>query len=204
MYKIVNKQLRRVGATDNCIVCGMPAWPGVVAFAHIHMRDLDLSPRKDPTRVFCLCWHHHHGCYDQGYISTRELLEAEIVWIENKQRPKPHPRDINLMRRVETGEVRRFCVWINEKGKRYPTFEPGRPYQIRPLRHPELIVSPLSGAFNVGRSIGALKAHATRWMQRAADAATEEEKAACLSRAAGYQDRVKMQEQHRASRAGQP
>ena len=66
-------QLRRIDATEACIVCGMPALPGVAAFAHIHMRDLILSPACDRTRVFCLCWHHHHGCYDQGYISTIEL-----------------------------------------------------------------------------------------------------------------------------------
>jgi hypothetical protein len=40
-------------------------------------RDLHLSPRNDPTRVFCLCWHHHHGCFDQGYITTVGLLKAE-------------------------------------------------------------------------------------------------------------------------------
>jgi hypothetical protein len=80
-------QLRRIGATDHCIVCGMPALPGVAAFAHIHMRDLVLSPAGDPTRVFCLRWHHHHGCYDQGYISTMKLLQAEAIWIENKRRP---------------------------------------------------------------------------------------------------------------------
>jgi hypothetical protein len=46
-------QLRRRGATDACIVCGMPALPGVLTFAHIHLRDLHLSPHNDPTRVFC-------------------------------------------------------------------------------------------------------------------------------------------------------
>jgi hypothetical protein len=44
-------QLRRIGATDHCVVCGMPALPGVAAFAHIHMRDLTLSPAGDPSRV---------------------------------------------------------------------------------------------------------------------------------------------------------
>ncbi|MEA2736863.1 MAG: hypothetical protein QOH05_170 [Acetobacteraceae bacterium] len=29
-------QLRRIGAADHCIVCGMPALPGVTAFAHPH------------------------------------------------------------------------------------------------------------------------------------------------------------------------
>jgi hypothetical protein len=182
MYERVKKQLRRIGATDNCIVCGMPAWPGVLSFAHIHMRDLDLSPRKDPTRVFCLCWHHHHGCYDQGYISTSELLEAEMVWIENGQRPEPHPRDVALMQRVAAGEVPHICIWNEERVERHPTFEPGYPSDL-----------------SIGRSIAALKAHAKRWTQRA-DTATEEEKAAYLAKAAGYQDRAKkMQDQHRAS-----
>jgi hypothetical protein len=40
-------------------------------------RDLHLSPRRDATRVFRLCWQQHHGCYDQDYISTLELLRAE-------------------------------------------------------------------------------------------------------------------------------
>jgi hypothetical protein len=83
IYERVGNELRRIGATTNCIVCGLPASPGLLTFAHINMRDLHLSPRRDPTRVFCLCWNHHHGCYDQGYISTMELLEAELVWIEN-------------------------------------------------------------------------------------------------------------------------
>jgi hypothetical protein len=117
-------QLRRIGASDNCIICGIPALPGVAAFAHIHMRDLDLSPSGDPTRVFCLCWHHHHGCYDQGYISTMELLEAEAIWIEGKRRPKPHPRDAILMKRVKDGAVVRQCVLTEKRAKRRPTFDP--------------------------------------------------------------------------------
>src|SRR5258708_23153088 len=47
-------------------VCGIPALVGVTAFAHIHMRDLHLSPHRDATRVFHLCLQPHHGCYDQG------------------------------------------------------------------------------------------------------------------------------------------
>jgi hypothetical protein len=133
MYKRVRKQLRRVGATENCIVCGMPDLPGVLSFAHIHMRCLDLSPCRDPTRVFCLCWHHHHGCYDQGYISTRELLEAELVWIENKKRPEPHLRDIALMQRVFSGEVRRVCVWTERKVGRHPTFGLTPVLDLRPF-----------------------------------------------------------------------
>jgi hypothetical protein len=111
-------QLRRLGATGACIVCGMPGLPGVLTFAHIHLRDLQLSPRNDPTRVFCLCWQHHHGGYDQGYISTIELLWAEEIWIQNKRRPKPHPRDIALMKRVVNGEVVRQCAWTERRGAR--------------------------------------------------------------------------------------
>jgi hypothetical protein len=116
-------ELQRVGATDGCIVCGLPPLPGVLTFAHIHMRDLHLSPGNDPTRVFSLCWHHHHGCYDQGYISTFELLEAEEVWLENRRRPKPHRREIELMRRVTAGEVDRNCVWAQRRSDRAPTFQ---------------------------------------------------------------------------------
>jgi len=128
MYRRVpvnrGSQLRRVGATEACIVCGMPRLPGVTAFAHIHMRDLHLSPCNDATRVFCLCWQHHHGCYDQGYISTVELLRAEAIWIENKRRPKPHSRDIALMKGVKAGERLRHCVWTEERAVRTPEFDP--------------------------------------------------------------------------------
>jgi hypothetical protein len=94
-------ELQRAGATAHCIVCGIPDLPGVLTFAHIHIQDLALLPVSDASRVFCLCWHHHHGCYDQGYISTLELLQAEEIWIQNRRRPKPHPRDIAMMRRVK-------------------------------------------------------------------------------------------------------
>jgi hypothetical protein len=123
--RVGSQQLRRVGATDHCIICGIPGLPGVVAFAHIHMRDLHLSPKSDPTRVFCLCWLHHHGCYDQGYISTIELLEAEAVWVANKERPQPHARDSQLMQKVAAGIVTRHCVWTESKIQRIPTFDPG-------------------------------------------------------------------------------
>jgi hypothetical protein len=111
-------ELRRIGAIDACIICGMPNLPGAVTFAHIHTRDLAFLPNRDPTRVFCLCWQHHHAGYDQGYISTVELLEAEDVWIANERRPTPHPRDIALMKRVEAGEVRRCCVWSEKRVRR--------------------------------------------------------------------------------------
>jgi hypothetical protein len=104
-------QLRRVGATNNCVVCGMPTLPGVLAFGHIRIRDLHLSVPRDATRVFCLCWHRHHGCYDQSYISTAEPLKAEEIWIENQRRPKPHSRDVALMKRVKAGGVDRHRVW---------------------------------------------------------------------------------------------
>jgi hypothetical protein len=124
-------QLRRIGATEACIVCGMPALPGVTAFAHIHMRDRHLSPCNDATRVFCLCWHHHHGCYDQGYISTVELLRAEAIWIENKGRPKPHSRDSAMMKGVKGGEQLRNCVWTKRRAVRSATFDP---YSGGPIR----------------------------------------------------------------------
>jgi hypothetical protein len=38
--------------------------------------------------------------YDLCYISTLELLRAEEIWIENQRRPKPHPRDVALTKRV--------------------------------------------------------------------------------------------------------
>jgi len=47
-----------------------------------------------------------------------ELLQAEAIWIENKWRPKPHPRDIVLMRAIKDGEVVRRCVWIETQLKR--------------------------------------------------------------------------------------
>jgi len=115
-------QLRRLGATDHCIFCGIPALPGVTAFAQIHRRDLRLSPRWDATRVFCLCWHHHHGCYDQGYISTLGLLRAEEIWIENQRRPKPHIRDIALMKRVKSGAIDRRCAWTERRVARQAIF----------------------------------------------------------------------------------
>jgi hypothetical protein len=57
----------------------MPALPDLVTFTHIHMRDLILSPSCDHTRVSCLCRHHHPACYEQGYISTVALLQAEAA-----------------------------------------------------------------------------------------------------------------------------
>ena len=115
-------QLRRRGAIEACVFCGIPALPGTTAFAHIHRHDLHLSPHNDPTRVFCLCWHHHHGCYDQGYIATIELLRAEAIWIGNKERPRPHARDVILMKRAMTGEVVRHCVWTEKRVDRRATF----------------------------------------------------------------------------------
>jgi hypothetical protein len=117
-------QLRRIGAVDNCIVCGMPGLPGVLTFAHIHRRDLHLSPQNDPMRVFCLCGHHHHGCYDQGYISTMELLQAEEIWSQNKRRAKPHPTDVALMKRVKNGEVVRQCAWTERRDARRTVVNP--------------------------------------------------------------------------------
>jgi hypothetical protein len=81
------QELFRLGATSHCIVCGMPDIPGVLSFAHIHRRDTHLSPYGDERRVFRLCWGHHHGGYDQNWISTEELLEAEAVWFADTPKP---------------------------------------------------------------------------------------------------------------------
>jgi hypothetical protein len=110
----------RIGAVDNRIVYGMPALPGVATFAHIHARGLHLSPRNDTSRVFCLCWHHHQGCCDRGYISTMELLQVEEIWIQNKRRSQPHPRDVALMKRAENGEVVRQCAGMERWDARRP------------------------------------------------------------------------------------
>ena len=72
-----------------------------------------LAPEGDRRRVFRLCWQHHHGGYDQGYLTTSDLLEAEKLWItEPENRLQPHPRDIALMRRVATGEIKPKSQWV--------------------------------------------------------------------------------------------
>jgi hypothetical protein len=45
-----------------------------------------------------------------GHISTLELLRAEEIWIEKQRRPKPHARDVALMKRVVGGAVVQHCV----------------------------------------------------------------------------------------------
>jgi hypothetical protein len=109
-FKRVKDQLRRIGATDACIWCGMPDVGGTLTWAHIHPKDRALASEGDLARVFRLCWQHHHGAYDQGYISTAELIAAEDRWIAGS-RPQPHPRDIELMRRVAGGSIQRDCRW---------------------------------------------------------------------------------------------
>jgi hypothetical protein len=110
-YKVVAGQLRRMGATTHCIVCGLPNVRGVLTFAHIHDEDLHLSPGRNPDGVFCLCWNHHHAVYDQHRISTAELIEREQIWIEHpERRPSPHPRDIEFMQRPSSG-----CVWTENR-----------------------------------------------------------------------------------------
>jgi hypothetical protein len=39
-------QLRRLGATSACIVCGMPGLPGVLTFAHIYERHIGSTVRR--------------------------------------------------------------------------------------------------------------------------------------------------------------
>ena len=112
-YRLVRGRLQRVGAVEACIFCGMPNLPGTLTWAHIHERDLALAPGSDRRRVFRLCWQHHHGGYDQGYLTTPELLGAEEAWIADPaNRPRPHPRDIALMRRVAAGEVEQNSQWV--------------------------------------------------------------------------------------------
>lgn len=120
-------KLRRAGATEACIICGIPALPSLVTFAHIHGRDLDLSPSRDPTRVFCLCWQHHHGCYDQGYISTEELLQAEEAQVAKKRRPKPHTGDLAFIQRINDGAVTRHSVWNEKRIEPRPVYLPVDP-----------------------------------------------------------------------------
>lgn len=194
MYTVVRahkgSQLRRVGATENCIICGIPEVPGVVAFAHIHMRDLHLSPMRDPTRVFCLCWLHHHGFYDQGYISTMQLLEAEATWVENRRRPRPHSRDLALIRRIQAGELKRDCAWTKSRVQRIPVFPANATALLRGFEH-RLKGSPRPPKANVKGSIAALRAHATRWQKQAEMAATEEDKVLCTERATEFLTRAR-------------
>ena len=75
----------RLGATSHCIVCGVPDLPGVLSAAHIHRRDSHLPPHGDERQVFRLCWGHHHGDHDQNWISTEELIEAEVIWLTDKK-----------------------------------------------------------------------------------------------------------------------
>jgi hypothetical protein len=62
--------------------------------------------------------------YDLCYISTLELLRAEEIWIENQRRPKPHPRDVDLMKRVKAGVVDRRCVWTERRVARRAVVSP--------------------------------------------------------------------------------
>jgi len=111
-YRLKGRYLCRVGADDACICCGMPDLPGFLTHAHIHPRprDLRLSPDGSKKRAFRLCWFHHHGWYDQDYISTKELIEKEDAWIAGR-RPKPHLRDRALAQDVKAGRLKRDCRW---------------------------------------------------------------------------------------------
>ena len=117
------QELFRLGATSHCIVCGMPNIPGVLSFAHIHRRDTHLSLYGDERRVFRLCWGHHHGGYDQNWISTEELLEAEAVWFADTPKPKPHRRDIAFMQRAAAGGRKHICAWKERREVRIARFD---------------------------------------------------------------------------------
>ena len=93
----------RLGANKACIVCGLDI-PGTLTAAHIHPEDVALTI-YGLDRVFCLCWTHHYGFYDQGYITTSDLLCAEDVWISETNRPVPHARDLMVTKKLQSGQL---------------------------------------------------------------------------------------------------
>ncbi len=118
-YRICHRQggfRVRSGTTGACVVCGLKILASLT-WAHVHVEDQALV-ENSPDRVFRLCWTHHHGFYDQGYISTVELLDAEDVWITNKERPMPHPRDQDITNKVLSGDLKRRNRWTENRGKR--------------------------------------------------------------------------------------
>jgi hypothetical protein len=125
-YRREGRYLCRVGADDGCIWCGMPDLPGFLTWARVHERprDLRLSPDRSDKRAFRLCWSHHHGCYDQNYITTKQLIEAEDAWIAGR-RPKPHLRDRALVKNIKAGRLTHDCRWTWRRdlktGKMAPT-----------------------------------------------------------------------------------
>ena len=76
-------QLRRPGAQDGCITCGLTL-ASALTRAHAHP-----GQGEDARRVFRLCWTCHR-LYDHGIIETHELLVAEDAWLAGR-RPEPAP-----------------------------------------------------------------------------------------------------------------
>ena len=71
---LIHGQLRRRGADDACITCGL-AIRSALTWAHVHP-----GHGEDERRVFRLCCTCHR-LYDHGLIETTELLYAEINWL---------------------------------------------------------------------------------------------------------------------------
>ncbi|WP_428391626.1 hypothetical protein [Lichenicoccus sp.] len=76
-------QLRRRGAQDGCITCGLTI-VSALTWAHVHP-----GQGEDARRVFRLCWTCHR-LYDHGLVETHELLVAEEAWCVGS-RPEPAP-----------------------------------------------------------------------------------------------------------------
>ena len=93
----------RLGANKACIVCGLDI-PGTLTAAHIHPEDVTLTT-YGLERVFCLCWIHHYGFYDQGYITTADLLCAEDVWILGTNRPVPLAHDLMVAEKLQSKQL---------------------------------------------------------------------------------------------------
>jgi hypothetical protein len=49
---------------------------------------------------------------------TLERLRAKAIWIVNQRRPRSHPRDVALMKRVMPGTINRYFVWTERRVER--------------------------------------------------------------------------------------
>jgi hypothetical protein len=65
-----------------------------------------------------------HFLRDAGVAGRDSVRAAEEIWIENQRRPKPHPRDVDLMKRVKAGVVDRRCVWTERRVARRAVVSP--------------------------------------------------------------------------------
>lgn len=79
----IKGQLRRTGAGDGCLTCGLTV-PSALTWAHVHA-----GQDQDARRVFRLCCTCHR-LYDHDIIKTDEVLRAEDAWIAGP-RPKTSP-----------------------------------------------------------------------------------------------------------------